>query len=41
MSYNNKIFTAKELAEQYKVDITTIYYNLRHFRLENNELQRI
>ena len=41
MDYNNKIFTARELAKQYNVDVTTIYYNLKHFRLENNELQRI
>ena len=39
--YNNKVFTVKELAKQYNVDITTIYYNLKHFRLKNNELQRI
>lgn len=33
--------SAKELAKRFNVDITTIYYNLKHFRLENNELQRI
>ena len=41
MDYQNKVFTARELAKQYNVDVTTIYYNLKHFRLENNELQRI
>ena len=41
MDYQDKVFTARELAKQYNVDVTTIYYNLKHFRLENNELQRI
>lgn len=37
----NDGISVKELAKQYNVDITTIYWNIKRFRLENNELQRI
>lgn len=36
-----KGFTIKELAKDYGVHRDTIRYNLKHFRLENNELKRI
>lgn len=41
LTKRSKGISAKELAKQYNVDVTTIYWNLKRFRLENSELQRI